>query len=274
MEKEKIDLNQEASLISKVPEGALFEHYNWEIIDTGIRSAEENMRFDAQLLEKAETFSRPVLHFYEWATPSATHGYFTHPSELLSLENVQKLSLNLARRPTGGGIVFHIWDMAFSVLVSAHCPEFSRNTLENYAFVNAAVLASIKEFLNPEGGLSTPLSLTPDDFTPWDPNCSHFCMAKPTKYDVMWKGRKVAGAAQRKTRNGFLHQGTIALVMPPIDYLEQLLLPGTKVKEAMLAHTWPLLGGLASSAEITHAKQCLRKLLSTHLSRSSLRLRT
>ena len=241
---------------------------DWEIIDTGIQSAEENMRFDTELLEKADEFARPVLHLYEWAGDSATYGYFTEPKELLNLDNAKTLRLQLARRPTGGGIVFHIWDMAFSVLVPAHCPEFSMNTLENYAFVNNAVLAAIKEFLDHH----PPLSLTPDDFSPWDPDCFHFCMAKPTKYDVMWEGRKVAGAAQRKTKKGFLHQGTIALVMPPPNYLEQILLPGTKVKEAMQAHTCPLLGRSATDLQMDVTKQRLRALLATHLSHASLAL--
>lgn len=240
----------------------------WEIIDTEVQSAEENMRFDTELLEQADTRSRPVLHLYEWAGESATYGYFTDPQELLDLSQAQNLRLHLARRPTGGGIVFHIWDMAFSVLVPAHCPEFSINTLENYAFVNRAVLAAVQEFLDHR----PPLTLTPDDFSPWDADCFHFCMAKPTKYDVMWDGKKVAGAAQRKTRKGFLHQGTIALVMPPGEYLKQILRPGTRVQEAMQAHTCPLLGRSASAEQIAQAKQCLRALLTTHLNLASIPL--
>jgi len=238
----------------------------WMILDTGTRSAEENMRLDAELLENAHAHSQPVLHFYEWEGESATYGYFTDPASLLNLASAEKLSLHLARRPTGGGIVFHLWDMAFSVLVPAHCPEFSTNTLENYAFVNNAVLASVKDYL---GGI-LPLSLTPEDYSPLDKDCSRFCMAKPTKYDVMWEGRKVAGAAQRKTKAGYLHQGTIALVLPPSEYLDQVLLPGTRVKEAMFAHTCPLLG--TSYAKMASAKHSLRELLATHLTKSSLSL--
>ncbi len=107
---------------------------------------------------------------------------------------------------------------------------------------------------------------------PWDSQCKHFCMAKPTKYDVMWEGRKVAGAAQRKTKKGFLHQGSIALVMPPPEYLEHILLPGTKVHEAMQAHTCPLLGKAASKEQMDDAKQRLRQLLATHLTQASLLL--
>lgn len=240
----------------------------WQVIDTGSQTGEENMRLDAELLERADQLGSPVLHLYEWAGDSATYGYFTDPGDFLNLDKAKECSLHLARRPTGGGIIFHIWDMAFSVVVPSHCPEFSMNTLENYAFVNNAVLAAVKELL----GNKPPLSLTPDDFAPWDEHCSHFCMAKPTKYDVMWEGSKVAGAAQRKTKKGFLHQGSIALMMPPPEYLEQILLPGTKVHEAMLAHTCPLLGKPVSQEQIRQAKESLRALLATQLTRSSLLL--
>jgi lipoate-protein ligase A len=240
----------------------------WKVIDTGEISAEENMGFDVQLLETEQAQS--VLHFYEWKGDCATYGYFTDPAKLINVDNAQKLSLNLARRPTGGGIVFHMWDMAFSVVVPAHSPNFSTDTLKNYAFVNNAVLAAVKEFL----GDQPPLALISEDLVGWDTDCSRFCMARPTKYDVMWEGKKVAGAAQRKTKLGFLHQGTIALTLPPLDYLEQILLPGTLVKEAMLAHTCPLLGPLlgstASTAKIQAAKQQLRQLLTTHLTSTSL----
>lgn len=241
---------------------------HWEILDTGMQSAQENMRLDADLLERADTFSAPVLHLYEWEGESATYGYFTDPGKLLNLSSIQALSLNLARRPTGGGIIFHLWDLAFSVLVPAHCPEFSMNTLDNYAFVNNAVLASVKNFFND----SQPLSLTPEDFSPWDSYCSHFCMAKPTKYDVMWEGKKVAGAAQRRTRKGFLHQGSIALMMPPPDYLKQVLLPGTQVSEAMQAYTCPLLGRSTTPEQLLTARAHLKELLATHLTAASLSL--
>lgn len=240
----------------------------WMILDTGPRGAEENMHFDTCLLENVEASPRPVLHFYDWAKESATYGWFTEPSTLLNLDEVQHLSLELARRPTGGGIVFHQWDLAFSVLVPSHCPEFSTNTLDNYAFVNRAVLAAVKEYLDH----IPPLSLTVEDAPSWDKDCSRFCMARPTKYDVMWEGKKIAGAAQRKTRKGYLHQGTIALVMPPDNWLDQILLPGTRVKEAMFAHTCPLLGRSASAEQLTGARRRLRELLATHLTQSSLSL--
>lgn len=237
----------------------------WDIIDTKVGSAEENMRFDADRLLNLSSQPRPLLHLYEWSGASATFGHFVDPADYLQLENASTLGLQLARRPTGGGIVFHIWDMTFSVLVPAHCPEFSSNTLENYAFVNRAVLAAVHQLLGKK------LFLTPTDAPSLDPSCARFCMARPTKYDVMLGGRKIAGAAQRKSKEGFLHQGTIALMAPDEEYLRQVLLPGSRVLEAMQAHTFPL---LKEGDCLTQAKKELGQLLASSLNTLSLECRS
>lgn len=226
------------------------------VLDTGKASAEENMRLDAELLENLE--SESILHFYEWDKQSISYGYFVKPEQFLNLEKVKEQRIDLARRPTGGGVVFHLWDFAFSVLIPASSPNFSLNSLENYAYVNSAVLDAVQKFL----GEKTTMELIPQDAESWDAKCSSFCMAKPTKYDVVLSGRKIAGAAQRKTKRGFLHQGTIALVMPPEDILRSLLLPEGKVADAILAHTFPL---IQNFSQIEHAKQELKALLQKSL---------
>ncbi len=235
---------------------------SWEVRDTGIATAEENMRYDAALLEHLSSEKGPILHFYDWETPSATYGYFMQPERWLNMEEVKKRGLSLARRPTGGGIVFHIWDMAFSALVPSHAPEFSLNTLDNYALINEAVLAAVSELS------SEILNFTFEDAPFQGLGCQHFCMARPTKYDVLLQGRKIAGAAQRKTKEGFLHQGTISLLFPEEEYLRAVLKPGTGVLEAILAHSHPL---LKDPKDLNPAKQALKKLLATHLNRASLK---
>ena len=206
------------------------------------------MEIDAYLLETLGSKQDPILHFYEWEGDCATYGCLTDPNDYLDEEGVRSMGLKLARRSTGGGIVFHSWDFAFSVLVPAKCSFFSLNTLDNYAFVNDVVRLSVQKFLN-----EASLELTPFDFGSKDTSCERFCMAKPTKYDVVLEGRKIAGAAQRKCKQGFLHQGMIALQVPPEEYLDTVLKPGTKVKEAILTHTFPLLKqGIKDMQQVRH----------------------
>ncbi len=211
----------------------LNSYAEWSILDTGIGSAEENMRLDAELLETLDPHALPILHFYDWAGDCATYGHFVNPADFLNLEEAKKKGLKLAKRPTGGGIVFHLWDLAFSVLIPAGHPQFSENTLDNYAFVNNRVLAAVTNIIG-----QSPM-LIPESASAPDASCTRFCMAQPTKYDVVLNGRKVAGAAQRKTKRGFLHQGTIALQMPSEEYLKPIV-HSSKVLEAMMASTFPL----------------------------------
>ena len=56
-------------------------------------------------------------------------------------------------------------------------------------------------------------------------DADYFCMAKPTIYDVVYQGRKIAGAAQRRRKNGYLHQGTISLAFPQMGLLNEVLFP-------------------------------------------------
>jgi lipoate-protein ligase A len=228
----------------------------WNILETKAASAEENMRLDALLLENLGSHERPILHLYEWEKESITYGYFVRPEELLNLAESEKKGLDLARRPTGGGVVFHLWDLAFSVLVPAKSPLFSTNTLDNYNLVNRVVKEVVKEFI----GMSGEVGLTDDDAPFEDQDCTYFCMARPTKYDVMLGGKKIAGAAQRKTKDGFLHQGTIALMSPDGGLLDAVL-PSAAVRGAMMRTTYPLLSHLG---DLKEGRKKLCELLKKH----------
>jgi len=232
----------------------------WRTLYTEASPAEAIMQKDAQLLSQLKGETSPILHLYDWEGPSATYGYFLKPETLLNLERAQECGISLARRPTGGGVVFHLWDLAFSVQVPASHSAYSKNSLENYAFVNGAVLEAVKEFLNVKGELF----LTGDDDLVEHPAEAHFCMARPTKYDLILKGKKIAGAAQRQTRDGFLHQGTIALLMPDALFLEEILLPGKCIIEAMQQKTHALIG---DASQIEEARKALSLLLQQTLAR-------
>ena len=210
-------------------------------MDSGIRSAEENMELDRALLADLHESDDLFLHLYDWERPSATYGHFIDPKLYL-----QEGKIDLAKRPTGGGIVFHVSDLAFSVLVPKKHPAYSENTMENYAFINNKVIEAIG------GG-----QLLPVEPTPLDEVARHFCMAKPTRYDVMLNGKKVGGAAQRRTKDGYLHQGTIFLQKPSLDFLQSVLLPGSRVLEGMELNSHPLVPG----HDLDEARALIKKRL-------------
>ena len=64
---------------------------------------------------------------------------------------------------------------------------------------------------------------------------SETCFANPVRADVLVHGKKVAGAAQRRTRKGLLQQGSIQYPDLPADFGKEVarMLSG-RVKEDQL----------------------------------------
>lgn len=187
--------------------------FQLQIINTGLSTAQENMKIDCELLNNLQ--ENPILHFYRWASPSLTYGYFINPKDWFDLDAANQYGLDFAKRPTGGGSLFHIWDLAFSFLLPATHPHFSQNTLENYHFVNSVVATAFRETFG-----SQEVDLAPQNT---HSICERFCMANPSRYDVMHNGKKIAGSAQRKTKRGYLHQGSISLMMPDFSLIQRIL---------------------------------------------------
>jgi lipoate-protein ligase A len=235
----------------------------FDLVTTEAAPPQEIMDKDALLLKNLHKSSKAILHHYEWQGDAATHGCFVNPYDYLDRDAVKETGLSLGKRPTGGGIIFHIADLAFSFLLPVSHPAYSTNTLESYAFVNNIVIDAITSVT----GEKT-LSLLPVDPQALDTACQHFCLAKPTKYDVIVNGRKLGGAAQRRTRNGFLHQGSITLGMLSQSYLKKILKKETRVQEAMNGHSQGLLSADWTEAEL----QTLRKSLKDALTQSFVKM--
>lgn len=206
------------------------------VLDSGVLEAHEIMAKDTALLQNLG--DDPILHLYDWKGKSATFGHFIKLDEHIHLDVASKLGVLFAKRPTGGGIVFHIWDYAFSFLMPSSHPLFSENPLENYRFVNGVVLEVMQDVFS----LKDRLDLIPDSFPVPGADCQNFCMARPTQYDVVYQGTKIAGAAQRKTKRGYLHQGTVSLCSPDLELLKQVLISQQDVVDAMSAFTFAPLG--------------------------------
>ncbi len=152
-----------------------------------------NMAIDEALLEQA---TLPVLRFYGWCRPSLSFGYFGKFAEVAGEAKTREL----VRRWTGGGSVWHGEDFTYTLITPASNPASAHGP----TFIYAALHGAIRDALIMEG---TETQLAAEAA----PKISDACFANPVRNDVMHKGRKIAGAAQRRTRGGFLHQGSIQL---------------------------------------------------------------
>ncbi len=218
-------------------------------------TAQNIMEKDAKLLEELKVSSDPILHLYRWKNPSITYGHFIKIEKMLNLEEVEKLGIDLAKRPTGGGVIFHLYDYAFSFLLPSSSQFFSINPLDNYHFVHQIILSAIHPILQNEALQFLPQN--PKD----DSMASHFCMAKPTIFDLMIEDRKIVGAAQRKKSQGYLHQGSIALKKPDRKILEKVLVDSHNVSEKMVNYSFYFLDHQADSIRTLEFQEMIKKLL-------------
>lgn len=230
-----------------------------EIIDSGLKSPQELMDKDATLLAQLSDSSQPILHFYEWDRDCLSYGYFIHPSDHLDLSALQAYQIEMVRRPTGGGIIFHLTDFAFSVLIPSCHPRFSLNTLENYAWVNNLVLQAIAPLLH---SLESPSLHKNEASGISQSNCS-FCMGRPTQFDIVIQNKKIGGAAQRRTRQGLLHQGTLSLAFPDRNMLRDVLKGNSSLLAAMQDTTYTFLKNPWKKEDLIDLKNEVKRHLQT-----------
>ena len=183
------------------------------------RSAALNMALDEALLESV---TEPTIRFYRWSHPSLSFGYFGRYIDVAPYESEREI----VRRWTGGGTVLHGDDLTYSLIIPASDPLFSESSMSIYQKIHRA-LQKVLVAIDQQAELATVAAVydrrSQSDSTVADRRYNEdACFANPVRADVMVNGRKVAGGAQRRTRLGILHQGSIQLDALPDCFAEQL----------------------------------------------------
>jgi len=162
-----------------------------------------NMAIDEVLLETAKA---PSIRFYRWNSPALSFGYFGKFADVAHYAAAR----DLVRRWTGGGIVFHGDDLTYSIVIPAGDPVFGESSMSIYEKIHCA----LRNALATNGG-GVELAAMGRDAALRRPRTAqravptNMCFANAVRADVMIDGRKIAGAAQRRTRAGLLQQGSI-----------------------------------------------------------------
>jgi lipoate-protein ligase A len=167
--------------------------------DAEPRSAAMNMALDEALFESA---SAPLIRFYGWQQPSLSFGYFGRYADAADEAGKR----DIVRRWTGGGIVMHGSDLTYSLILPAYGAEKLPPSREIYTQVHDAIRRALAS--RARATLATVDA----------PKLSEACFANLVVADVLVDGRKIAGAAQRRTRAGLLHQGTIQYENLPTSF--------------------------------------------------------
>lgn len=180
-------------------------------IDPIARDGPENMAVDEWL---AETCTEPVLRSYRWKPGWGSFGYFVKAAEL------PEWGLRWVRRWTGGGIVDHRADWTYTLWVPNDFGLAEAKGGESYRVIHEALVAALRG-----AGVDARLSgIMPAA-------AGGECFLQPVEFDVLADDdRKIAGAGQRRSAHGLLHQGSVATEIPVPEglasFLSRKVIPG------------------------------------------------
>lgn len=179
----------------------------WWWDDRTIRHGPEDMAVDEWLLSSAS--DRPILRAYRWSRPAVSFGYAEPIAPIQAW--FPDPSLTLVRRWTGGGVVEHGHDMTYTIVLPKSAAPDWQNSVAVYATVHGLLAGALRRTglaaICTGDGKQAPGTL---------------CFAAPVRHDVLVDGIKVAGAGQRRTTDGILHQGSLQGVAARADVVEAL----------------------------------------------------
>ncbi|MCW4010657.1 MAG: lipoate--protein ligase family protein [Candidatus Bathyarchaeota archaeon] len=164
----------------------------WRILKLETQSAAMNMAIDEAILRARAAGTVPnTLRFYRWNPSAVSIGRFQKLENEVNLENSKALGVDVVRRISGGGTVYHDAEGEVTYSVTAKMEDMGANDI---AEVYSRIYEAISEALRVIG--------IPADYSPGDAkNCPNLTV----------NGRKISGSAQANKGGIVLQHGTLLL---------------------------------------------------------------
>lgn len=186
-----------------------------------------NMAVDQVLLETAAEHPC-VLRFYHWTVPTLSLGYFQPAGQ--RDRHPASASCSLVRRASGGGAILHHWELTYCLVVADPAAGTGKSR-QLYRLVHAALAEALGQWgiraqLRPPG--------------PAEGADRFLCFQRLAEGDVLAGQGKIAGSAQRRSRQALMQHGSVLLRQSP--YAPQLPglteVCGVELAEQELQQQW------------------------------------
>lgn len=198
----------------------------WRFWYSGPADGATQMEIDAALLAAvAAGRSGPVLRLYTWHPPAVSIGFHQDPARELDLRAVAARGWTLVRRPTGGRAILHDDELTYAVAARADDPQVGGSLLESHAAVSRIFLVALRSLGIPaEPAAARASARTP---VPGRGPAPHrgACFATATSTELVVRGRKILGSAQRRQGGALLQHGSLLLGEAHLDLADVLRLP-------------------------------------------------
>jgi lipoate-protein ligase A len=154
----------------------------------------ENMRRDELLHARA----RPVVRLYGWAPEAVSLGHSQTAADI-DTDAVRDHGLDVVHRKTGGGGILHAaTEVTYAIVLPTEHADLPANLTQSFGYLSQAVVTALRSL-----GLPAELETMPDRTR------DALCYVRVQGTNVMVRGKKISGGAQRRTRWAVLQHGTV-----------------------------------------------------------------
>ncbi len=186
----------------------------------------ESMEEDLKIFQ--EFNGLPFFKVYNFACDCITFGYFQNKNQIFNLDLAKRLKIEIVKRPTGGGIVFHSKE---DIIFSSVCKFdlFQNNFRNAYNFFSYIVLDALKQFNLPVSLFAQKNKISTAD------KLKNYCFSFSQEYEIVLGNKKLVGIAQKRDKNKVLIQGAIKFAKPESN-LFSVLKDRNSLDEAYIAN--------------------------------------
>ncbi len=155
---------------------------------------------------------RPLFRIFFWDRLCVSYGF---------LQKTPRVNLPYVKRPTGGGLLLHGWDMSFSIVDIKE--RWGKSAEDVYSKLTDLLMTALKN-LGVKAELGTPKKID-----------KNLCYFYPTPWEIEVEGKKLISFSMRSGRKAFLIQGTVYLRFDHIIASHLLKLQQSYLKDRVLS---------------------------------------
>jgi lipoate---protein ligase len=182
----------------------------WRLIDYSENDAFMNMAIDEAVSEAVGSGdSPPTIRFYGWNPAAVSLGYFQSIAREINPDRCVELGVDVVRRRTGGGAVFHDPDGEITYSVIAKEQLFPKDIIASYRDICGCIIHSL-------GLLGIQAEFKPIN-------------------DIIVSGKKISGNAQTRRSGVLLQHGTVLFSVDVEKMFSILRVPDEKIKDKLIA---------------------------------------
>ncbi len=180
----------------------------WRVIPLQANNAFMNMAIDEAVSESVASGALPTIRFYTWKPSAVSIGYFQGLNDEVDVNIAKELGVDIVRRRTGGGAVYH--DATGELTYSVIAPEtqMPHGIRESYQLICGWIIDSLKAL-----GISA-------EFKPIN--------------DIITAGKKISGNAQTRRNGVLLQHGTLLYDLDVRTMFTLLKVPKEKISDKMI----------------------------------------